>query len=213
MNWILIGIVLTTFIVLGSSRIATRIKAVALQGALLSLLQFIARGTIFDLHSALLLTITFSVKTVAIPLLILRANRGITNRTDKEPLVSNHLLLLTAGVITILSFLNMRSFPLTDGTAISPLLTPAALTTVLTGFLILVTKTKATNQVIGFLILENGIFTFGMTIISEFPVMVEVGVLLDVLVGVFVMGIVIYHINKTFDNIDTRALSTLGDTE
>jgi len=102
---------------------------------------------------------------------------------------------------------------LMPGPGLSPLLIPAALTTVLTGFLILVTKTKATNQIIGFLVLENGIFTFGMTILSEFPTMVEIGVLLDLLVGVFIMGIMLYHINKTFDNIDTRGLSVLGDQE
>lgn len=211
MNWILIGIVLTTLIVLGSSKIALRIKAVAAQGALLSVLQFVVRGAMFDLHSAMLLMITFAVKTVAIPILLFKAIKGISGREDKEPVVGNHLLLLMAGLIAILSFLNIKTFPLTADANLSPLLIPAALTTVLTGFLMLVIKTKATNQVIGFLILENGIFTFGMTIISDFPVLVEIGVLLDLLVGVFIMGIMIYHINKTFDNIDTRELSILGD--
>lgn len=213
MNWILIGIVLTTFIVLGSSRVTTRVKAVAVQGALLSLMQFIVRGSIFDLHSALLLTITIVVKTIGIPILIFKSTKDVARRVDKEPVMSNHLLLLAAGVIAVLSFMNIKLFPLVAGPGLSPLLIPAALTTVLTGFLILVTKTKATNQIIGFLILENGVFTFGMTIISEFPVMVEIGVLLDLLVGVFIMGIMLYHINKTFDNIDTRVLSVLGDQE
>jgi len=211
-NWILIGIVLTTFIVLGSSRVDTRIKALAFQGALLSMLQFVVRGLAFDIHSVLLLTITLAVKTVGIPLLIFRAIKGISKHADKEPAIGNHLLLLTACVITIFSFMNIKMFPLTAGPGISPLLIPAALTTVLTGFLILVTKTKAVNQIIGFIILENGIFTFGMTIVTEFPAMVEIGVLLDLLVGVFIMGIMLYHINRTFDNIDTRALSTLGDS-
>lgn len=212
MNWILIGIVLTTFVVLGSSRVDTRIKALAVQGALLSILQFVVRGSIFDIHSVLLLTITLAVKTIGIPLLIFRAIKGISMHVDKEPAIGNHLLLLTACIITVLSFMNVKLFPLTAGPGISPLLIPAALTTVLTGFLILVTKTKAVNQIIGFIILENGIFTFGMTIVTEFPAMVEIGVLLDLLVGVFIMGIMLYHINKTFDNIDTRALSTLGDS-
>lgn len=213
MNWLLIGIVLSTFIALGSSRVAMRIKAVAAQGALLSIMQFIMRGALFDIHSALLLTITFFVKTLAIPILILRGIKNISTSVDNEPRISNHILLLMAGFITIFSFLNVEQFPLTTDPNLSPLLIPTALTTVLTGFLILIMKTKATNQVIGFLILENGIFTFGMTIIADFPAMVEIGVLLDILVGVFVMGIMIYHINKTFDNIDTKALSALGDSE
>ncbi|MBF0104707.1 MAG: hydrogenase [Deltaproteobacteria bacterium] len=211
MNWILVGIVLTTFVVLGSSRITTRIKAVAIQGGLLSVLQFVARGSLFDIHGALLFGITFFIKTIIIPLLIFRSIRGISMRVDKEPKVSSHSLLLTLGLITTISFLNINTFPLAVGATISSLLIPSALTTVLTGLLILVTKTKATNQIIGFLILENGVFTFGMTIVSEFPTIVEVGVLLDILVGVFIMGIMIYQINRTFDDIDTKSLSLLGD--
>ncbi len=213
MNWILIGIVLTTFIVLGSPRIVPRIKAVAVQGGLLSILQFIMRGTLFDIHSALLLAITLVIKTVVIPLLIFRSIKDVTQTVEKEQAIGSHLLLLMAALIAVLSFSSIRLLPLTSDVSLSPLLVPSALTTVLVGFLILVTKTKATNQVLGFLVLENGIFAFGMTIISEFPMMVEVGVLLDLLVGVFVMGIMIYQINKTFDNIDTKVLTALGDVE
>lgn len=212
MNWILIGIVLTTFIVLGSSRIVPRIKAVAVQGGLLSILQFVVRGAMFDVHSALLLIITLVIKTIFIPILMFKMIKGISTKAGREPIIDNHLLLLAAGVIAAVSFTGMNLLPM-DKLGISPLLVPTALTTVLTGFLILVTKAKATNQVLGFLVLENGIFTFGMTIISDFPMMVEIGVLLDLVVGVFVMGIMIYHINKTFDNIDTRTLSILGDVE
>ncbi len=213
MNWILIGIVLTTFIVLGSSRIVPRIKAVAVQGALLSVMQFIMRGARFDLHGSFLLIITLVIKTIIIPVLIFRTIKGLSTNVDKEPIIGNHLLSLTAGLIAVFSFSSIKVFPIISEPGISPFLVPSALTTVLTGFLILVTKAKATNQVLGFLVLENGIFTFGMTIISEFPMMVEIGVLLDLVVGVFIMGIMIYHINKTFDNIDTRTLSVLGDVE
>lgn len=213
MNWILIGMLLTTFVVLGSSKVIVRVKAVAAQGCLLAVLQFMVRGAVFDVHSVLLLVITLLIKTIGIPYLIFRAIKGVPARKDKEPVIGNHILLLAGAVITVLSFLNIKFFPLTAGPGVSPLLIPAALTIVLTGFLILVTKTKATNQIIGFLILENGIFAFGMTIISEFPAMVEVGVLLDLLVGVFIMGIILYHINRTFDDIDTRSLSILGDQE
>lgn len=211
MNWILIGIIFTTFIVLSSSRLATRIKAVAMQGALLSALYISSRGSLFDVHTIALFFITFVVKTVFIPVLIFRTVKNISSRFEFEPMVSISTTLLLGTVITILSFTSMHLFPAIAGHSISSLTIPAALTTVLIGFLILVTKTKATNQVIGFLVLENGVFTFGMTIISDFPMMVEFGVLLDLLVGVFVMGIVIYQINKTFDHIDTRKLSLLGD--
>jgi hypothetical protein len=93
---------------------------------------------------------------------------------------------------------------------LSPLLIPAALTTCYR-FSDTRDKDQGDEPDNRFSGLENGIFTFGMTIISSFPMMVEIGVLLDLLVGVFVMGIMIYHITKTFDNIDTSALSAVGD--
>jgi len=210
-NWILVGIILSAFVILGSSRVATRIKAVAFQGALLSVLNIAVTASRFDAHSVILFLITFAIKTVAIPVLLLKACKVAKNPSRAEPPIGHHTALLVGGLIAVLSFSSQRIMPFAPSGAISPLIVPVALTTVLVGFLILVVKAKATNQVIGFLVLENGIFTFGMTIVSHFPMMVELGVLLDLLVGVFVMGIVILQISRTFDNIDTRTLTMLGD--
>ena len=82
---------------------------------------------------------------------------------------------------------------------------PASLATVLTGFLLLTTRRKAITQVVGYLVLENGIFLFGLLLLEAMPFLVEVGVLLDLFVGVFVMGIIIHHINREFASIGTRA--------
>ena len=80
----------------------------------------------------------------------------------------------------------------------SHLLVPASLSTVLTGFLILTTRREALTQVLGYLVLENGIFIFGLLLVEAMPLIVEVGVLLDLFVGVFVMGIIIHHVNRQF---------------
>ena len=91
------------------------------------------------------------------------------------------------------------------------LLIPAALATVLIGLLVLVSRTLALTQVVGYIVVENGIFLFGLTLVREMPLLVELGILLDVFVGVFVMGIVVYHISRTFDHIDTQELTQLKD--
>jgi hydrogenase-4 component E len=65
------------------------------------------------------------------------------------------------------------------------------------------------NQVLGFLVMENGIYTFGVGIVAEMPFLVELGVLLDAFVAVFVMGIAVYHINREFDHIETNRLDRL----
>jgi len=67
------------------------------------------------------------------------------------------------------------------------------------------------SQVLGFLVMENGIYVFGVGVVKEISLLVELGVLLDVFVAVFVMGITIFHISREFDHIDTDRLSTLKD--
>ena len=88
---------------------------------------------------------------------------------------------------------------------------PASLATVLSGFLLLTTRKKAITQVVGYLILENGIYIMGLTLIDALPFLVEVGVLLDLFVAIFVMGIILNHISREFASQDTTNLSTLKE--
>ena len=91
------------------------------------------------------------------------------------------------------------------------LLVPASLSTVWTGFLMLTTRQKAIMQVLGYLLLENGIFLFGLLLLEAMPFLVEVGVLLDLFTGVFVMGIIIHHISREFSSISTEHLTELKE--
>ena len=91
------------------------------------------------------------------------------------------------------------------------LLVPASLATVWTGFLLLTTRKKAIMQVLGYLLLENGIYLFGLLLLKAMPELVEVGVLLDLFTGVFVMGIIIHHISREFASISTEHLTSLRD--
>jgi hydrogenase-4 component E len=81
----------------------------------------------------------------------------------------------------------------------------------MTGFLVLTTRRKAISQVIGYLIMENGIFIFGLLLAEAMPIMVEAGALLDLLVGTFVMGIVINQISREFSSLDTSLLTSLKE--
>ncbi len=81
----------------------------------------------------------------------------------------------------------------------------------LTGFIVLTTRRKALTQVVGYLTLENGIFIFGLTLIEAMPFLVEAGILLDVLVAVFVMGVVVEHIVREFSSIGGDELVELRE--
>jgi hydrogenase-4 component E len=76
---------------------------------------------------------------------------------------------------------------------------------------VIVSRKKALSQVMGYLVLENGIYLFGITLGREAPLLVEMGVSLDVFVAVFVMGIIIFHISREFDHIDVDQLASLKD--
>jgi hypothetical protein len=108
------------------------------------------------------------------------------------------------------SWLASRLPPLAP--AISPMILPVALFTMITGLFLIVSRRQALTQVIGYLALENGIFAFGLGLVREAPVIVEMGILLDIFVAVFVMGITIFHISREFDQIDTEQLTALKDT-
>jgi hydrogenase-4 component E len=91
------------------------------------------------------------------------------------------------------------------------LLVPGAIASVLTGFILLIGRAKAISQVCGYLILENGVYLFGMLLIRSTPLLVESGILLDITVGVFVIGIIMDRIQRAFDSLDTRNLTTLRE--
>ena len=86
-----------------------------------------------------------------------------------------------------------------------------AISTILIGLFLIISRKKAVSQVLGFLVMENGIYVFGVGVVQETSLLVELGVLLDVFVAVFVMGIIIFHISREFEHTDTTRLSTLKD--
>jgi hydrogenase-4 component E len=129
---------------------------------------------------------------------------------EAEPVVSLHLSVILAAALVGVAFWIGGALVL-PWPAPSRLVVPIALATTLLGFLVIVTRRKAVTQVVGYLMLENGVFVFGQALARELPFVVELGILLDVLVGVFVMGIAIHHISREFDHIDVDALSTLRD--
>jgi hydrogenase-4 component E len=97
-------------------------------------------------------------------------------------------------------------FAVDSGTS---LVIPAAMTTLFTGLFLIIARKNALNQCLGYIIMENGIYTFGIVSVVEIPLLVELGILLDVFVAVFVMGIAIYHINREFDHLDSDRLNVL----
>lgn len=206
---ILVVILLLNFVALGASRLRTLIQAVAVQGMLLGVLIVLAHGS-FLRWVVLMAGATVALKGVVIPRMLFHAIREVVIRREVEPIVGFVASLFLGAVGTALALLFSKTLPIAHE-HISSLIVPASLSTVLTGFLILTTRAKAITQVVGYLILENGVFIFGLLLMEAIPFLVELGVLLDLFVAIFVMGIIIHKISREFSTVSTRMLSELKE--
>ncbi|MGC9259000.1 MAG: hydrogenase [Phycisphaerae bacterium] len=213
MHWLIntpLGLVLLiNLFMLGASRMRSLIYAAAAQGAILSLLPLLLEKQL-DVMVVFIALMTLVIKGLLIPQLLHKALRDAQIKREVQPLIGFLPSMLFGALGTAMAIIFARNLPAT-GTQASALLIPASFSTVLTGFLLLTTRYKAITQVIGYLILENGIYIFGMLLLTAMPFLVELGILLDLFVGIFVVSIILNHINEAFSSMDTRRLTALKE--
>jgi hydrogenase-4 component E len=197
------------FYALGVSRVRSVIHAVAAQGVLLGLLALLVHPEV-GLRAVLLAAGIIVLKGVAIPVMLFRAMREADIQHEVRPAINYMASLFLGALGTGLALVFSNTLPLADEHT-DLLLVPAALATVWTGFLMLTTRKKAIMQVLGYLLLENGIFLFGLLLLEAMPFRVEVGILLDLFTGVFVMGIIIHHISREFASLGVDNLTELKE--
>lgn len=207
---LLIGMAMgLNLLALGSSRLPSVVRAMAVQGVVLGLLPIVIEAR-FDWLVALVGVVTIAVKGVVIPSLLRRAMRAANIEREIEPFIGFVPSLLLGAVGTIAAVALAHELPLLPEHA-GTLLVPGSLASIFTGFILLVGRVKAISQVCGYLILENGIYLFGLLLIHSTPLLVESGILLDLTVGVFVIGIIVDRIQRAFDSLDTRKLTALHE--
>jgi len=205
---LLILVVVMNFLAIGTGSLKACIRAVGTQGLFVSVFALLFTG--FGIRLALDVLVAAVVKAFVIPSMLLRALREVHIRHEVEPYLGLVPSVLLCALGTALAVLFADRLPLAREHR-DLLVVPAALSTMLTGFLLLTSRRKAISQVTGYLVLENGIFVFAQLLHEAMPLLVEVGVLLDLIVGIFVMGIVINHIQREFSSLDTERLSELKD--
>ncbi len=209
----LVVVLLLNFLSLGTTRIRTVIHIVAGQGVLLGLMPLLVYQRLGLTEIALMvltLAAVVTLKGVVIPRMLHKAMREVAIRRDVEPMIGLIPSVVLGAVGAGLAIVLARRLPLIHA-HVHNLLLPASLATVFTGFLFITTRLKAITQVVGYLILENGIFLFGLLLLEPLPFLVEIGVLLDLFVCIFVMGIILNHIHREFASLDTDKLSALKE--
>jgi hydrogenase-4 component E len=205
--------VLSVLLSLGSNRLMALVKIMAFQGIVVSLIPFfLEHHGEMNTGSIILLQIMLLIKGVVIPGFMYAAVKKIKIRREIEPIIGYHASLF-AGLIFILlgAFITNRlhiSLPVEND-----LLMIAAVTTLAAGLFLLMSRRKAITQVIGYLMMENGIYLMGTALAKETHTLyvVEFGVLLDLLVGIMIMGIILHNINSSYNDVDTALLGQLKE--
>ena len=208
----LLGAVLLmlAFAMIAQRRVLSLINLFTLQGAVLVLSTLVVAYVTAQSHLYVSAGITFALKVLLIPWLLHRVVERLQIQSDVETLINIPTTMLIGILIVIVSFnlalpIAALSATLARGTI------GIALACVLLSFLMMITRAKALPQVIGFLAMENGLFFAATSATYGMPMVVELGIALDVLIGVLILGVFIFQIREQFDSLDIRHLERLKE--
>ena len=208
----LLGAVLLmlAFAMIAQRRVLSLIQLYTLQGAVLVLSTVVVASVTNQSHLYASAGITFALKVVLIPWLLHRVVERLHIESEVETLINIPTTMLIGILIVIVSFnlalpIAALSSTLSRGTI------GIGLASVLLSFLMMITRAKALAQVIGFLAMENGLFFAATSATYGMPMVVELGIALDVLIGVLILGVFIFQIREQFDSLDIRHLERLKE--
>lgn len=208
----LLGAVLLmlAFAMIAQRRVLSLIQLYTLQGAVLVLSTVVVASVTNQSHLYASAGITFALKVVLIPWLLHRVVERLHIESEVETLINIPTTMLIGILIVIVSFnlalpIAALSSTLSRGTI------GIGLASVLLSFLMMITRAKAVPQVIGFLAMENGLFFAATSATYGMPMVVELGIALDVLIGVLILGVFIFQIREQFDSLDIRHLERLKE--
>jgi hydrogenase-4 component E len=204
------ALLLLSFAMLTQRRILSLINLFAAQGFVLFLSTTLVAWLTGQHHLYGSAALTLALKVIALPWILHRLIRRLNVKWDVETLINIPTTMLVGIVLVILAFNLALPITMLAGTVTRATL-GIALACVLLSFLMMITRSKAVPQVIGFLSMENGLFFAATGAVYGMPMVIEFGVALDVLVGALILGIFIFEIRERFDTVDTRHLERLKE--
>ncbi len=206
---LLIIVLLLNFGILGSSRIRFHIKLVALQGLILGIIPILLPERI-EFHHIAVSVALITFKAIIIPMFLMKTVRKVKIKLEVENYISFTCSVLLGAAGTTLIFVFSKMLPLAD-VVTDIYFVQIAISTIFIAFIVMISRIKAISHVIGYLLLENGILIFGFLISAHIPFSLEFSFLLDLIVGIFIMGILLNHIDREFSSIDITQLKSLRE--
>jgi len=204
------ALLLLSFAMLTQRRILSLINLFAAQGFVLFLSTMLVAWLTGQHHLYGSAALTLALKVIALPWILHRLIRRLNVKWDVETLINIPTTMLVGIVLVILAFNLALPITMLAGTVTRATL-GIALACVLLSFLMMITRSKAVPQVIGFLSMENGLFFAATGAVYGMPMVIEFGIALDVLVGMLILGIFFFRIRERFDSLDTRHLEKLKE--
>ena len=203
-------LLLLAFAMLAQRRVVTLIDLFAAQGFTLACSTAVVAYTTSQPHLYESTALTLLLKVFLLPWLLHRLVRRLDVRWEFEGLINIPTTMLIGIVLVVLSF-NL-ALPISElASTVTRSTLGIAIACVMLAFLMMITRRKAIPQVIGFLAMENGLFFAATSATYGMPLVVELGVALDVLVGTFIFGIFFFHIREQFDSLDIRHMEKLKE--
>jgi hydrogenase-4 component E len=210
MNILSVLLILSCLVLLGSGRLHAAIRVVAGQGVLLGVLPMIRAAGDISLGIWVLSLSMIVSKGVVLPWLMTVCLRHCQIRREIEPFIGfGSSLLCGMGLLGLAVWVTAR-LELTQDEAPAILMT-SSFFTIFVGLFLMVTRRKAITQSLAYLVMENGVYGVGVGMSLDFPLIVELGILLDVFVGVFLMGNLLFHLDREFEHTDADKLTELSD--
>jgi hydrogenase-4 component E len=209
LDTILSLVLLSILFSFGSSLLPGLIKVLAFQGIIVSIVPLFM-GHDMSTDVIIFTLVTMIIRGVIIPLCIYLAIKKVAIRREVEPIIGyNASILIGLGLIAAASLVS-RNF-VVPSISDSALLLPTTITLLVAGMFLLIARRNAIAMVLGYIMMENGIYLVGTTFSVRALHIVEFGILLDVLAAVMIMAIILQNIKHTFDNMDTALLRTLKE--
>lgn len=212
LNTLSLLILLSSFILMSNKRISSYIKTFRIQSVLIA----VAAGSLgirsileegrFDVLIVCLIIVI--LKVIYIPRLLSKTNKNVEYTVEKDFILNIPILVIICCGIVVFSYFSLSTIEgVNEGTLNVQLVN--SISVILIGLFFMISRKKAIGQIIGFLVIENGLFTTAMFATEGMPLVVDLGIFVDLLSAVMILGIMVYRINEKFESIDIGKLNRL----
>jgi len=205
-------LLLLSFAMLSQRRVVTMVNLLAAQGVLLCVATLMLAWRTGDNHLYYSAGLTLALKVIFLPWLLHRLIRRLDVYWDTEPVINASGTMILALLIVVFAFGLAQPISALASTATKSTI-GIAIAVILLAFLTMITRRKAMSQVIAFLSMENGLFFGAMSATHGMPMVVELGVALDVLVAMLVLGVFFFQIREQFDSLDLHHFESLKEDQ